>query len=501
MTDLYEIEHKILKKTSKLSLKNIEDPYIKTKRERAKRFSTTESLSQWIELLANLVSVVGIFTILILMGFYHLCIIITVIILFQMKLSQWTSKKAEDIQRRQTSSTRVSDYIIDLLVNRESVQEIRAYKMYSYLKGKMKEIFFKNFRESQKNLVLSESITFFRNSLTALLRGLSILLLVILPSGNALSAGTFVMLFQIVNYLYTMVPSIITTYSNLEGNRMRFEDYSTYLKLEEEPVGQKMPLIENETLSKGMGIKARHLTFKYPTNRQNTLEDIHFTIKPGSSVAFVGENGSGKTTLVKMILGLYKPTSGSIKWFNKNGSIKKQYVANESRVIFQDFIKFLRPVRENVAIGDISMLENDEAIFQALKKADADKFYNDLDTFLGPQFGGLDLSGGQWQRLAIGRAYLKGSSLTIFDEPTASLDPNSEKRAFDLFVSLGEQQTSIIVTHRLYITKFVDEIFMFENGEIVESGTHEELMNAKGKYEKMFKQQSTLYSNNDGEVY
>ncbi|MCJ7841136.1 polysaccharide deacetylase family protein [Lederbergia sp. NSJ-179] len=277
---------------------------------------------------------------------------------------------------------------------------------------------------------------------------------------------------------------------------MRFKDYSSYLTMEEEPIPDEASFIQ----SKGLGIMADQLIFRYPANNHDTLKNINFTIKPGSSVAFVGENGSGKTTLVKMILGLYRPTSGTIKWCNENGEVQIHNVANESRVIFQDFIKLLRPVRENVAIGDISMINNDAALLRALKKADADSFSEGLDTFLGPEFGGVDLSGGQWQRLAIGRAYLKKSSLTIFDEPTASLDPNSEKKAFDIFVNLGDQQTSIIVTHRLYITKFVDEIFMFENGEIVESGSHKELINAKGKYEKMFRQQSTLYAPRKEEV-
>ncbi|MBO0994245.1 ABC transporter ATP-binding protein [Bacillus sp. SD088] len=496
VTDLYEIENKILNKTSALSLKDIENPFVKTMREKAKRFSLTGTLDQWVGLITNLISLIGIFVVLMIWGFYYLAIIIAVVLLLQMRISKWVSKKAEDTERGQTSSIRVFDYIVELLVDRKSVQEIRVYKMYKYLSEKMRVIFLNNFKQTQKKLILSETINFSQDVVTALLRGISILLLVVVLGGNGQTAGAFVMLFQVVNQLYVIFPSFIGSYSGLQASHMRFTDYSSYLKMEEEAIPDEASVLQ----SKGLGIVANQLIFKYPTNQHDTLKNINFTIKPGSSVAFVGENGSGKTTLVKMILGLYRPTSGTIKWSNENGQVQIHNVANESRVIFQDFIKLLRPVRENVAIGNISMINNDSALVQALKKADADSFSEGLDTFLGPQFGGLDLSGGQWQRLAIGRAYLKESSLTIFDEPTASLDPNSEKKAFDIFVNLGDQQTSIIVTHRLYITKFVDEIFMFENGEIVERGSHKELMNAKGKYEKMFRQQSTLYSSKNEEV-
>jgi len=273
---------------------------------------------------------------------------------------------------------------------------------------------------------------------------------------------------------------------------MRYEDYQTYLSAEEDPEETSTNLLKTHPV--GLGITIEGLTFRYPTNETDTLKNINLTIKPGSKVAFVGENGSGKSTLIKMILGLYKPTTGSIKWYLDNQEIEANQVAKYCRVVFQDYTRLLRPVRENVAIGDMTKLDDDLALMNALESANANDFIKDLDSHIGPQFGGIDLSGGQWQRLATGRAYLRESLLTVFDEPTAALDPNSEKKAFEMFINLGGQQTSIIITHRLYMAKFVDEIYMFRNGEIVEHGTHEELIRAKGEYEKMFTQQASLYA-------
>nr|WP_253074714.1 ABC transporter ATP-binding protein [Paenibacillus pseudetheri] len=168
-------------------------------------------------------------------------------------------------------------------------------------------------------------------------------------------------------------------------------------------------------------------------------------------------------------------------------------MTQDARVVFQDFIKLQRPIRENIALGNMATIHDDSRLLSAMRTAEADNYGVALDSLVGPQFGGIDLSGGQWQRLAIARAYLNDGALMIFDEPTAALDPYAEQQAFDTFMKLGEQQTSIIVTHRLYMSKFVDRIFLFEDGEIVESGTHEELMRADGKYKKMFNRQSSLY--------
>jgi ABC-type multidrug transport system fused ATPase/permease subunit len=268
---------------------------------------------------------------------------------------------------------------------------------------------------------------------------------------------------------------------------VRFQDYLSYINLDEQTT-----LVQDIEDEKGaMQVKINKIFFSYGDSSKETLKNIDININPGERIAFVGDNGSGKSTLVKLIIGLYNPTRGDIEWI-KNGRILNDKNKN-IRIVFQDFAQLLRPIRENIALGNITAINDDSRLITAMEKAKADVNDADLDTLLGPQFGGVDLSGGQWQKLAIARAYLNESSLTIFDEPTAAMDPYSEQKAFDTFIMLGDKQTSIIVTHRLYMANQVDKIFLFENGEIIETGTHEELVQKNGKYKKMYDFQSSLY--------
>lgn len=502
VVDLYTVNNSILEKTAALRLSDIESALVKTTREKATRLSFITVLEQWVSIITNAVCIEGLFLLLLIWDLYALVLLIVAILFIQIKMSKWISRKIEQLSRQQASSNRVYQYIVDLLVSRKTIPEIRVYNMYTYLRSKMKSIFFTNFNAMQKHKYLSETIHYSNDMISTLLKAISILVLVIVLARDGATAGAFVMLFQVVTQLYSLIPSLIEARAGLEQSKMRFEDYESYMMMEEDKVPRnKQPVYSAHKQASNMEVIMNDVTFKYPTNERATLKQINLRIKAGSRVAFVGENGSGKSTLIKLILGLYEPTIGTIRWFNGHAEIRSSDVAASSRIIFQDFARLLRPIRENVAIGDTSKLADDTSLHRALTKANAYHFAKELDTAIGPQFGGVDLSGGQWQRLATSRAYLKkDSTLTIFDEPTAALDPNSEKKAFETFIQLGDKQTSILITHRLYMAKFVDEIFMLQDGEIVEQGTHQELMKAKGSYAKMFTKQSSLYSLQNEEV-
>ncbi len=488
---IYELEHSILNKTSKLSTALLEDPATKTKREKAKRLSLIDLLDQWMGVTVHLVTLVVLIVVLSCYGFYILALIILGVQILQLYLMRRMSQKVEAISANQTSTVRTINYLIDLLVNRNSIPEVRMYRMSSYLFTKMREIFISNFKQMHRKVIYSESLNFSQSLIMILLNGITIAILAMTIGSSGQSAGLFVLLLQISNQLFAVIPTLTRVYSDLVKSRLRYEDYRSYLDLEEQVLSDNLEsTIKNID---AMQVQIKHLFFRYATNAKDTLRNINITIHPGERVAFVGENGSGKSTLVKLILGLYPSTAGSIQWFKGENEVLAHNLRQEIRVVFQDFTKLHRPIRENIALGNMDAFHDDSRLVAAMKKAEADYFGVALDTLVGPQFGGTDLSGGQWQRLAIARAYLNNGSLTIFDEPTAALDPYAEQQAFDTFMKLGEQQTSIIVTHRLYMSKFVDKIFLFEHGEIVECGTHEELMKVDGKYKKMFNRQSSLY--------
>jgi len=250
-----------------------------------------------------------------------------------------------------------------------------------------------------------------------------------------------------------------------------------------------------------IGIEIKNLSFCYPGGNKSTVEDINLTINPGEMLVLVGENGAGKTTIGKLLGRLYDPTSGTIAWNGKDlRSYSLAYVRSRIAVVMQDYARFPSTVRENVGFGDLLSLSDDTAINQAISEAGIAAKVNSLDqgleTPLGKQLeDGIDLSGGQWQRIAIARALmrLETASVLIFDEPTAALDPKTEHEIYSIFRQIAAGKTTIVISHRLGLAKIADRIAVMENGKIAEIGTHDELIASNGIYCSMFTRQASSY--------
>jgi ATP-binding cassette subfamily B protein len=250
-----------------------------------------------------------------------------------------------------------------------------------------------------------------------------------------------------------------------------------------------------------IGIEIKHLSFCYPGSNKSTVEDINLTINPGEMLVLVGENGAGKTTLGKLLGRLYDPTSGTIAWNGKDlRSYSLAYVRSRIAVVMQDYARFPSTVRENVGFGDLLSLSDDTAINEAISEAGISAKVNSLaaglETPLGKQLeDGIDLSGGQWQRIAIARALMRLSTaeVLIFDEPTAALDPKTEHEIYSIFRQIAAGKTTIVISHRLGLAKIADRIAVMENGKIAEIGTHDELIASNGIYCSMFTRQASSY--------
>ena len=250
-----------------------------------------------------------------------------------------------------------------------------------------------------------------------------------------------------------------------------------------------------------IGIEIKHLSFCYPGSNKNTVEDINLTINPGEMLVLVGENGAGKTTLGKLLGRLYDPTGGSIAWNNKDlRSYPLAYVRSRIAVVMQDYARFPSTVRENVGFGDLLSLSDDTAINEAISEAGISAKVNSLEqgleTPLGKQLeDGIDLSGGQWQRIAIARALMRidTAEVLIFDEPTAALDPKTEHEIYSIFRQIAAGKTTIVISHRLGLAKIADRIAVMENGKIAEIGTHDELIELGEIYCSMFTRQASSY--------
>ena len=247
------------------------------------------------------------------------------------------------------------------------------------------------------------------------------------------------------------------------------------------------------------GFEFRNVSFVYPGTTRRILSDFNFTLAPGQRVALIGENGQGKTTVVKLITRLYDPTEGQIFL---DGVDLRDYdlvdLHSEIGVIFQDYMRYKMTARENITVGRIEVPHTAEEIEFAAEKSLAstvvEKLKGGYDQMLGRRFeGGVDLSGGEWQKLALARAYLRDAQLLILDEPTASLDARSELEVFERFAELTYDKMALLISHRFSTVRMADRIVVLEGGRLVEEGSHVQLMALGGRYAGMFEMQAASY--------
>jgi ABC-type multidrug transport system fused ATPase/permease subunit len=265
-------------------------------------------------------------------------------------------------------------------------------------------------------------------------------------------------------------------------------------------IDNKMTHSGNDPLPNDMDvIEFKGVSFRYPGNDKNVLNDIDIKISRNERIAIVGENGSGKTTLVKLLMRLYDPTDGVITLNQKNiQDFTYNDYTNQFTAVFQDFKLFAFSIRENVALS--SEIDNTEKVLDVLNRSgfDVGSLKDGIETTVYKLFDskGVEPSGGEAQKIALARALYKDAQFIILDEPTAALDPKAEYDIFTHFDSMVKNKTSVYISHRLSSTKFCDRILVLSNGRIIESGTHQELMDRKGKYYELFNMQSGFYMDN-----
>lgn len=247
------------------------------------------------------------------------------------------------------------------------------------------------------------------------------------------------------------------------------------------------------------GIVFENVNFQYGNTEREALKDISLTIRPGETIALVGENGSGKTTLVKLLCRLYDPSSGSITIDGHDlRKLDLEELRRQISVIFQDYAKYNLSAQDNIWFGNTRLPATIDSLADAAKRAGADAVIRNLpqgyDTVLGKLFeNGEELSIGQWQKVALARAFLRDSQVIVLDEPTSAMDPKAEYEVFNGFRKLIKDQSAVLITHRLSTVKMADRIYVMEQGKIVEHGTHDELMNLGQTYARLFELQAQNY--------
>jgi len=412
-------------------------------------------------------------------------------------LSVRAGKKNYQAGRDAEKFNRRHEYLNEVLIGREAVDE---RTLFNYGKDVNKR-WYEQYEAGRKLQLKVTAKMFMITKGSSLILALVAILIALTLIGSVvsgdLSAGMFM---GIIAAVFGMVQQLgwqmsgslenITKVSEYMKDLTKFVALSACEESLTEP--DNIP-IEFETL------EFRDVTFKYPSGDRNILENLSFLLKTGKHYAFVGKNGAGKTTITKLLTGLYTEYDGEILI---NGKELREYPASSIKamfsVVYQDFAKYYIPLKDNIFLGDVAGDVSDAYINEMAETAGlselVEELKNGLDTPLGKiKEEGQDISGGQWQRIAIARSLISRAPVKMLDEPTAALDPISESRIYSEFENLMEGKTTVFISHRLGSTKLADEILVIDDGKIIERGTHDELISENGQYAEMFESQRGWY--------
>jgi len=343
----------------------------------------------------------------------------------------------------------------------------------------------------------SALIDFGFNTLSLLGYGGIMFLLVKYLLDGEISVGAFAAVYGSIGMLFGIMHNMIS--QNIAHVADNFGLIRNYLRFLDIPSNKRTDL----NISKKDGIIIENASFKYPNAEKDSLKNINLTVKPGETIAIVGENGAGKTTLVKLLTGLYKPTEGSVKIGETDiNTISYRSLFENISGVFQNYQRYALTLKENIQIADFSCenCENNNEKVEIIldenhiEKDNKDIFPDGLDTMLSREFDGVDLSGGQWQRVAIARGFYRDSDIIVLDEPTASIDPIEESAIYRKFVEISKDKTAVIVTHRMGSAKIAERIIVMKDGEIAEIGNHDELVESGGVYANMYAAQAGWYN-------
>jgi ATP-binding cassette subfamily B protein len=447
-------------------------------------------------LVQSLISATGIFAMLVVFN-YWVAIIICLSLIPSFLVKSKFSKKQYKWRRRQSPKDRLSWYFNMILTWDEHAKEIRLFNNGQVFKDRFHNV---------RTLLRKEQISIAKNRTIADLIAQVFATVALFGCmayvgqrtiSGSIAIGSLVMYFQAFQRGQGFMSNILSSVTGLYENQLFLRNFYEFLDLEPKLIDPKEPLAIPERSE--FSVELDHVSFNYPSSKSAVLNDVSFKIKEGEHIAIVGENGAGKTTLIKLLCRLYDPTDGCIKF---NGNNIKKYSIEDFRkhlsVVFQDFAKYNVSAKENIWYGNVDVDITSPRIEEAAKLSGADEVINKLphgyETILGKRFTeGQDVSVGQWQKVAIARAFMRDAALLILDEPTSALDPEAEANIISTFSELTKGKTAIIISHRLSTVKNVDRVLVLDDGGLAENGTHDELIALDGIYARLFELQAKQY--------
>jgi len=400
-------------------------------------------------------------------------------------------------QRQRTPAERQSWYFHWMLTGDVHAKEIRLFDLGSLFMGRFRDLR-QQLRRERLEIATRRSIAELvgQASATIAIFG-SYAFIAYRTVQGAITLGDLVMYYQAFQRGQGFLRDILSGLAGLYEDNLFLSNLHEFFELKPKVVEPLHP--GPVPCPMQTGIAFDHVSFRYPTGIRKVLEDVTLTIRPGEVVALVGENGSGKTTLIKLLCRLYDPTSGII---TLDGIDLRRLETTALRrgisIIFQDYAQYHLTARENIWLGNVVLPPDQERIVAAARHAGADEVITGLpqgyETILGKWFeNGEELSVGEWQKVALARAFLRDAQIIVLDEPTSALDARAEYEVFKKFRQLAEGRTVVLISHRFSTVRMADRIFVLEDGRIIESGAHDELVRRGGTYARLFETQAQYY--------
>lgn len=503
------IRIKIMDKAKRLDLSSFDRPEFYEKLENANREAghrPVQILNSTFNLVSNIISMVSFIVVLAAVSPWSS--VIMILLSLPSAIVNFVYRRRNVLyMRRRSRDRREMDYFSGLLVNKDMVKEIRMLDLSDTLIQKFKAVFQRYF-SGLRRLIFGEGA--WDAGLTAVTAAVNCLLFLSIAYqvyNGVLTVGDYTLYTGALNSIASAVAALISTTAGIYEGTLFIDNMIAFM---EEPIALKtMAGALPSPITRGIGhsLRFEHVSFAYPGSSRNVLQDISFTLNAGETTVLVGLNGAGKTTLLKLLMRLYDPTGGTIYLDDRDirtYDLREYY--DLFGIVFQDFGKYALSVRENIAFGDIHREATPDAIRDAAVSADADAFIERLpDAYETPltrlfEFNGVEPSIGQWQKLAVARAFYSRSDILILDEPTASLDAIAEQEIYSQFDRLRRGKTAIFVSHRLSSARMASRILVLQNGHVIENGTHEELMHLGGEYARLFTVQASRYLAEDDEA-
>lgn len=428
---------------------------------------------------------------------YVLVLLAAVAALLSLALERRVTARLYEFFYKETPEEREREYLGDLLVQPRTTKEIRAYVLADYLLGRHRERSEELYRLREQMYRSGTRISMLTGLVTGTALALAYMFVAIQGVAGAIDPGGVVLVIGAFSSVSGTLAQISSTFVSVDQHTTFLEDYFSFLSID--PLVPVASPARPVPASLAAGIEFDDVAFTYPGGTEPAVAGLNLHIRSGELMALVGENGAGKSTLVKLLLRFYDVDRGAVR---VGGADVREMNPGELRnhigVLFQDFASYELTVRENVAMGRPDGPVDDERVLAALRDSRSEwlvkKMPNGLDSKVGRLFeGGHDLSGGEWQRLALARIMYRNADIWILDEPTASLDPEAEAAIFAELKQMLHGRIGIVISHRFSTVRIADRIAVIADGKVTELGSHEELLKAGGRYAQLFELQAAGY--------